>query len=89
MDASIGEDVLRHDEQGRLREAVRTSYWHPVHVESLEDRRLTDELTLDDGTMPPPADPQIRCTVEPTPAGDHVVCGDELDGVTIDATCPP
>jgi hypothetical protein len=89
VDASIEEDVLRYDAQGVLREVIRTTYTHPVHVERLEDRQLTAEVALDDGTMPPPSDPPTRCTVESTATGDHVVCGDGLDPVAIDATCAP
>jgi hypothetical protein len=89
VDASIEEDVLRYDAEGALREVIRTTYTHPVHVESLEDQHLTPEVALQGGTMPPQEDPPTRCTVERTSEGDHVVCGDGLDPVAIDATCAP
>lgn len=89
VDASIEEDVLHYDAEGALREVIHTTYTHPVHIESLENRHLTPEVALDDGTMPPQVDPPTRCTIERTPEGDHVVCGDGFDATAIDATCAP
>jgi hypothetical protein len=61
VDARITEERFVYDAAGRLREVVRIEHAHPVHVEALEDQRLTPDLTLPDGTMPPALDPLARC----------------------------
>jgi hypothetical protein len=75
VDARITEERFVYDARGLLREVTRIEHAHPVHVESLEGQRLSLDLTLPDGTMPPALDPLARCARVEESTPPVVWCG--------------
>jgi hypothetical protein len=86
VDARITEERFAYDARGVLREVTRLEHAHPVHVESLEGQPLSPDLTLPDGSLPPPLGPLARCVRIDEGAHPLVRCGTDASPQQIELT---